>query len=215
MKSFLILGMSTFGQHLCKELALRGNEVMITDKDESVITPMLSYAVSAKIADCTNADVLSSLGIDEFDCCFVCLGGYFSDCLEVSYQLKELGAKRVISEVNRDIEKKFLLTNGADAVIYPEKDVAIRVAGSVSSDMIFDSISLSDGYSILEIMVPKSWVGKSIRETKVREKYNINIIAFKRDGHIMPVLSPDYKFQANEHLVVMSQEEVCKKLLNR
>lgn len=215
MKSFLILGMSTFGQHLCKELASRGNEVMITDKNEDMITPMLSYAVSAKIADCANPEVLGSLGVDEFDCCFVCLGGNFSDCLEVTYLLKESGAKKVISEINRDIEKKFLLRNGADVVIYPEKDVAHRVAGSESSDMIFDSISLSDGYSILEILPPKSWTGKSIRELKVREKYDINLIAFKRNGHIKPILSPDYIFSSSERLIVMSTEENCQKLLKK
>lgn len=215
MKSFLILGMSTFGQHLCQELSARGNEVMITDKDESRITPMLGFAVSAKIADCTNPDVLGSLGVDEFDCCFVCLGGNFSDCLEVTYLLKEYGAKKVISEINRDIEKKFLLRNGADVVIYPEKDVAHRVAGSESSNVIFDIIPLSDGYSIMEILPPKLWVGKTIKDLQIREKYNVNLIAFKKDGHIKPIISPEYQFSSEEHLIVMSTEDDCKKVFNK
>ncbi len=213
MKSFLIIGMSTFGQHLLKELYNKKCDVFIADIDENVITPYLSYAVSAKIADCTNEQVLKTFGVDEFDCCFVCLGGNFTEALEVSSLLKDLGAKKVISEVNRDIEKKFLLRNGADEVIYPEEDMAIRVAAEESSDSVFDFFELSDGYSIYEIAVPAAWTGKSLKELRVREKYNINIIAVKKGGHIIPVLSPDSKFTSDEHIIVMCHQEDIKKFI--
>ncbi|MBR3768122.1 MAG: TrkA family potassium uptake protein [Clostridia bacterium] len=213
MKSILIIGMSTFGQHLLIEFSKRNCEVMIADIDENILTPMVSYAVSAKIADCTNEDVLRSFGVDEFDCCFVCLGGHFTEALEVSYLLKELGARKVISEVNRDIEKKFLLRNGADAVIYPEEDMAVRIAATESNDAVFDVIELSDGYIIYEISVPSAWVGKTIKELRVREKYNINIIAVKKNGHIIPVLAPDNKFSSDEHIIVMCHESDIKKFV--
>lgn len=213
MKSFLIIGMSTFGQHLLKELYNKKCDVFIADIDENVITPNLSYAVTAKIADCTDEQVLRSFGIDEFDCCFVCLGGNFTEALEVSSLLKELGAKKVIAEVNREREKKFLLRNGADEVIYPEEDMAIRIAAEESSDSVFDFFQLSDGFSIYEILVPASWAGKSLKELHVREKYNINIIAVKKNGHIVPVLSPDSKFTSDEHIIVMCHQEDIKKFI--
>ena len=210
MKSFLIIGMSTFGQHLLKELYNKKCDVFIADVDEKMITPFLSFAVSAKIADCTNEQVLSTFGVDEFDCCFVCLGGNFTEALEVSSLLKELGAKKVIAEVNREIEKKFLLRNGADEVVYPEEDMAIRVAGAESSDSVFDFFELSDGYSIYEISVPRDWAGKSLKQLRVREKYNINIIAVKKNGHIVPVLSPDAEFKTDEHIIVMCSKNDIK-----
>ncbi len=213
MRSILIIGMSTFGQHLLKELNNKSCDVFIADINEEVITSNLSYAVTAKIADCTNEQVLKTFGVDEFDCCFVCLGGHFTEALEISSLLKELGAKRVISEVNRDIEKKFLLRNGADEVVYPEEDMAIRVAAEESSDSVFDFFALSDGYSIYEIAVPREWLNKSLRELRVREKYNINIIAIKKKGHIIPVLSPDAVFSADEHIIVMCHQKDIKGLI--
>ena len=213
MKSFLIIGMSTFGQHLLKKFFEKKGDVYIADKNEDVITPNLSYSVSAKIADCTNIEVLKSFGVDEFDCCFVCLGGNFTESLEITSLLKDLGAKKVISEVNRDIEKKFLLRSGADEVVYPEEDMAVRVATEESSDSVFNYFELSDGYSIYEIAVPQAWVGKSIKELHVREKYNINIIAVKTRGHITPVLAPDSKFCPDEHIVIMCHHDNIKKFI--
>lgn len=213
MKSILIIGMSTFGQHLLEELAKRNCEVMIADMNENVITPYLSFAVSAKVADCTDVNVLSSFGVDEFDCCFVCLGGHFTEALEVSTLLKELGAKKVISEVNREIEKKFLLRNGADAVIYPEEDVAVRTASIESSDSVFDAFELSDDYGIFEISVPAHWVGKSVKELLVRQKYNISIIAVKKNGHLKPFLFPDEPFSADSHLLIMCNKNDMKKFV--
>ncbi len=212
MKSILIIGMSTFGQHLLVELNKRGCSVMIADIDEKLVTQMMQYSDSAKIADCTDEDVLRSFGVDEFDCCFVCLGGNFTEALEVSSLLRELGAKKIVSEVNRAIEKKFLLRNGADAVIYPEEDIAIRIAEAESNDSIFDVFDISDGYSIYETAVPSAWVGKSLKELRVREKYNINIIASKKNGHIIPVLSADDTFTSDQHLLVMCHANEIKKL---
>ena len=203
MKSFLVIGLSTFGTHLCKKLSSLGAEVMIADMDTHAVESMTPYAVSARIADCTNTDVLESFGVDEFDTCFVCLGDHFSDALEITFSLKELGAKKVICEVSRDIEKKFLLRNGADQVVYPEFDLAQRIAISESNDSIFDAIDLSSGYAIYEVLTPLMWRGKSIKDLNIRQRHNLNIIAVKRGGELKPVLSPDYMFNAEDHLLVM------------
>lgn len=213
MKSFLIIGMSTFGQHLLKQLYEKKCDIFIADKNEEMVTPNLSYSVSAKIADCTNENVLKSFGVDEFDCCFVCLGGNFTEALEISSLLKELGAKKIIAEVNRDIEKKFLLRNGADEVVYPEEDMAIRIANEESSDSVFDYFALSDGYSIYEISVPQSWVGKSAKELRIREKFSLNIIAVRRNAHITPIVSPDFRFFTDDHIIVMCHNDDIKKFI--
>lgn len=213
MKSFLIIGMSNFGVHLCKKLNALDTEVMIADKNADRIEAMAPYAVSAKIADCTSADVLASFGVDEFDTCFVCLGGNFSDSLEITYSLKEMGAKKVITEVNRDVESKFLLRNGADKVIYPEYDLAMRVAISESNDSIFDAIELGNDYAIYEISTPDRWIGKTVRELNVRAKYNLSVIAAKNGVEIRPVLSPDYQFNGKDHLMVMGHTKDIDKVL--
>ena len=203
MKSFLLIGLSTFGAHLCKKLYALGGEVMIADINDRMIETMMPYAVSAKIADCTDTDVLKSFGVDEFDTCFVCLGDHFSDALEITYSLKELGAKKVITEVNRDIETKFLLRNGADQVVYPEYDLAQRIAVSESNDSIFDVVELSSGFAIYEIATPHIWRGKTIKDLNIRQRHHLNIVAIKRNGELIPALSPDYVFNAEDHLFVM------------
>ncbi len=213
MKSFLIIGMSTFGVHLCKKLNDLGAEVMIADKDPEIIDTMAPFAVSAKIADCTNVSVLRSFGVDEFDTCFVCLGGCFSDALEITNLLSELGAKKVITEVNRDIESKFLLRSGADRVVYPESDVAQRIAVTESNDSIFDAIDLGNNYAIYEISTPERWAGRTVRELGIRAKYNVNVIACKLDTEIKPVLSPDYQFRGEDHLIVMGHVKDIEKLV--
>lgn len=212
MKSFLIIGMSTYGQHLCKELARLDNEIMIADKDGDAVEAMVKYSVSAKICDCTKAEVLESFGADEFDCCFVCLGGNFTESLEITFMLKELGAKKVITEVNRDLEIKFVMRNGADEAVYPELDAARRMAAKESSDSVFDALSLSDGYSVYETETPERWCGESVKSLNVRAKYNINILAVKSNGGMKPMLSPDYVFNRADHLIVMCHEDDIRRL---
>ena len=213
MKSFLIIGLSTFGTHLCKKLSELQTEVMIADIDALAVESMMSYAVSAKIADCTNSDVLRSFGVDEFDTCFVCLGRHFSESLEITFTLKELGAKKVICEVCRDIEKKFLLRNGADQVVYPEYDLAQRIAVSESNDSVFDAIDLTSGYAIYEISTPVIWHGKTIKDLNIRQRHNLNVIAIKKGEDIKPVISPDYLFNADDHLLVMGHINDIKMLV--
>ena len=148
MKSILIIGMGRFGRHLCRNLAELGNQIMIVDEVEENLQEMLPFVVSAKIGDCTNEAVLKSLGVDNFDLCFVCIGTNFQSSLEITSMVKELGGRRVISKANRDIHAKFLLRNGADEVIYPDRDIAERLAVRYSANHVFDYIELTEEYSI-------------------------------------------------------------------
>ena len=212
MKSFLIIGMGHFGHHLCAKLAERDCEIMIVDKDEAAIEDMLPYVVSAKIGDCTNIEVLKTFDIPSFDTCFVCIGENFQNSLEITSQLKECGAKKVISKADRDIQEKFLLRNGADEVIYPEKNMAERFAVKESSEHIFDYIDLGSDYSIFEIDVLDRWVGKTVRELNFRVKYNLVVLATKKNGEVKPVITGERRFEKDEHLLVLGKEEDVRKL---
>ena len=182
MKSVLIIGIGRFGHHLCIDMANRGNEVMIIDKDEKKTTDLLEYATAVRVGDCTNEEVLRSLGVGNFDLCFVCIGSNFQSSLEITSLVKELGAKHVVSKANRDIHAKFLLRNGADEVFYPDRDIAERLAVKYSANHVFDYFELSKDYSIFEIQPKAAWIGRTIEEADIRANYHINVFGIKKNG---------------------------------
>ena len=212
MKTFLIIGAGKFGHHLCKFLSAQNNEILLIDQDEEKLNDLLPFVTSARIADCTKPEALSSFGVPNFDACFVCINEDFQAELEITDLLNELGAKQVIALARTDIQAKFLIRNGADQVVYPDRDIADRISVSLSNDSIFDYIFLSDECSIFEIAAPRSWIGKTIGQINVRAKYNISIIAIKRDGKITSVPGIDYVFSANEHLMVMGTQQDVQKI---
>ena len=203
MKSFLIIGMGSFGHHLCRSFAGKNCEIMIVDQNQDNLEDMLRYVTSAKIGDCTNPDVLRSFDVASFDACFVCMGTNFQNSLQITSLLKELGAKMVYSKADEDIQAKFLLRNGADEVIYPEKDGAERITIRASSDNIFDCIEISDDFYIMEIQPLPEWIGKTIRELDFRKRYQMNIMATKIGTQIFPMPSIDHAFVEEEHLLVL------------
>ena len=213
MKSFLIIGMGSFGHHLCRALSEQKCEIMAVDRSSAAVEDVLPLVVSAKVGDCANEDVLRSFGVESFDACFVCLGDDVLGSLQITSLLKELGAKKVFSKADDDVQAKFLLRNGADHVIYPEQEVAVNLAVSESSDSIFDCISLTDEYSIYELQPMDRWIGKSLKELNFRVKYNLTVIAAMRDGVIRPNLSPDYTFKTDEHLLVLGRIEDIRKVV--
>lgn len=214
MKSILIIGMGRFGNHLCRKMLELKNQVMIIDTEEDKLTSMMPLVASAKIGDCTNVEVLKSIGVENFDICFVCIGTNFQSSLEITSLLKENGAKYVVSKATRDIQAKFLLRNGADEVIYPDRDMAEETAMRYSADHIFDYIELDDEYSVYEIPVLEKWIGKSIKEVNFRVEYNVNILGTKNENdkmHLMP--GADYMFKKEEHLMVIGRNEDVNKIL--
>lgn len=214
MKSFLIIGMGSFGHHLCRALADQKCEVMIVDKDSETLEDMLPLVVSAKVGDCTHEEVLRSFSVESFDACFVCLGdSNVLGSLQITSLLKELGAKKVFSKADDDMQAKFLLRNGADHVIYPELEAAVSLAVSESSDSIFDCIPLTADHSIYELEPMERWLGKSLKELNFRVKYHLTVIGVKRGEVIIPNLSPDYAFRKDEHLLVLGRIEDIRKVI--
>lgn len=216
MKSILIIGLGRFGTHLANNFLEHGNEVMVVDSDERKVEDLAPYATSAKIGDCTNPEVLRTLGIGNFDVVFICIGTNFQSSLEITSLSKEMGAKRVVSKATRDIHAKFLLRNGADEVIYPEKDIAEKCAARYSVNNVFDYIELAQGYAIYEIPPQRDWVGKSIRASNIAAKYGISILGIKKmDGTSKIMPSADYIIDANEHLMVLAQHEVLDNIVKK
>lgn len=215
MKSALIIGIGRFGRHLARKFVELGNEVMIVDIEEEKMSEIVSIVTTAQIGDCTNIDVLKSLGVRNFDICFVCIGDNFQASLEITSLLKELGAKHVVSKANREIHAKFLLRNGADDVVYPEKDIAEKAAIRYSADHVFDYIELTPEYSIAEIPPVSAWIGKTIAEISVRGKYQMSILATKENGEILPLPKADHVFREEEHLIVAARKNDLVKLIKK
>jgi trk system potassium uptake protein TrkA len=215
MKSILIIGLGQFGTHLCRDFAKLDNEIMIVDQDESRLEDLLPLVTDAKIGDCTNKKVLKSLGVSNFDMCFVCIGNNFQNSLEITSLLKDLGAKYVVSKSNRDRHAKFLLRNGADEVICPDRDIAEKAAIRFSSDEIFDYFELGNSYSIYEITPLQEWIGHSIKDINVRARYNANIVGIKSADARITMPGPDYVFQPDEHLMVMGQHKDLEPILSK
>lgn len=213
MKSILIIGLGKFGHHLCRNMAELGNEIMIVDQKEEVLEDLLPIVTSAKIGDCTNEEVLKSLGVSNFDLCFVCIGTNFQSSLEITSLIKEMGARYVISKANRDIHAKFLLKNGADEVIYPDRDIAEKLAVRHSANHVFDYIELTDDYSIYEIPPLTEWLGKSIRDVNFRVKYKVSILGTKKGEDVSLLPSADHIFAADEHLMVIGRAEDLDRIL--
>ncbi len=207
-KSFLLIGMGTFGHQLCLQFAERKNaEIMIVDIRPEAVEDLLPFVVSAKVGDCCDEKVLRSFGIQNFDACFVCIGGNFQNSIQIASLLKELGARKVIAKAEQDVQAKFLLRNGADEVIYPEKQIAEKIAVRESNNAIFDYIELGDEYVILEIAPNRRWIGNTIAGLSIRQEYNMNILAVKKNGVITMMPSPEYVFNTEEHIVVMARQE--------
>lgn len=216
MKSILVIGLGKFGHHLVNRLIALGNEIMIVDSNEDNIRDMFPKVTSARVGDCTNPDVLKSLGVRNFDLVIVCIGENFQNSLEVTSLVKEMGAKYVISMASRDIQAKFLLKNGADEVVYPDRDVANNLAAKWSENNVFDYIELTDEYSIYEIPIIDKWAGKTIREVNVRAEYDVNIIAIVDENGLVNVMpSVDYCFKKGDHIKVLGEKKCFDVILSK
>lgn len=182
MKSILLIGLGRFGRHIAIKLDELNHQVMAVDNNESRVEAVLPYVRNAQIGDATNEDFIRSLGVRNFDVCIVAIGDNFQSSLETTSLLKELGAKMVVSRAARDVHAKFLLRNGADEVVYPEKQLASWTAIRYSADHIFDYVELDEEHGIFEISIPDAWIGKTVGELDIRKIYNVNIMALRCNG---------------------------------
>lgn len=211
MKSILLIGVGRFGRHIIRKLNAMNHQVMAVDHDEDRIQDVLSSVTSAQIGDSTNEEFLSSLGISNFDACIVTIGDDFQNSLETVYLLKELGARKVIARASREIQEKFLLRNGADEVVYPEKQMAAWTAIRCASDHVLDYIELDNDYSIYELAIPNEWCGKTILELDIRKKFNINILGIREYGKLNMNITPSTVLNSRKSMLVLGNEKIIEK----
>ena len=213
MKSVLLIGLGRFGRHMAAKLQELHHEVLAVDKDEERVNEALDLVTHAQIGDSTNPAFIASLGVRNFDMCVVAIGDDFQSSLETTALLKDMGARFVLSRAARDVHAKFLLRNGADDVVYPERQSAGWAAVRYSSDHIFDYIQLTPEHSIYETAVPPSWVGTTIGELGVRQRHKVNILATKRGEELMPIPGGDHCFQADETILILGDNRDVQRFL--
>ncbi|MGN0665066.1 MAG: potassium channel family protein [Huintestinicola sp.] len=211
MKSVLLIGLGRFGRHIARKINELGHQIMAVDINEERVNAALPYVTKAQIADCTNRENLEALGVSDYDVCIVAIGDNFQSSLETTSLLQELGAKKVVARASRDVHEKFLLRNGADEVVYPEKQLASWTAIRYTSDHIFDYTRLDGDYAVFDVSVPPSWVGKSVGEINIRRKYGINLIALKINGVLYPSITAETEFSKDCQLLVLGTLAGVKK----
>jgi trk system potassium uptake protein TrkA len=189
-------------------------DVLAVDIREDRVTEGLPYVTNALIGDATNETFMKGLGVSDFDLCVVAIGDNFQSSLEATALLKECGATFVVSRAARDVHVKFLLRNGADDVIFPERQIASWTAVRYSSEHIFDYVELTPEYSIFETDIPPEWVGKTLAELSVRQKYHINILAIKQNGQMDPLPNAAHCFRADDRIFFLGSEKDVQRLLH-
>lgn len=215
MKSVLLIGMGKFGQTLGEKLINMGDEVMIVDKDEDVINALSPRYTNALIANCMNADSLQAMDIPSFDVCVVAIGDDFQSSLEITSILKDLGARHVVSRADTDIQRKFLFRVGADDVVYPNRDIAEKLAVKLNSGNVYDYIEVDNEFSIFEIAIPSRWNGRTIVDANPRGKYGLNILLIKKGKDIVLSPGPNYVFEDGDHILVFGETEKILSFTNK
>ena len=196
MKSILLIGLGRFGKHIALHLNHLGHQVMAVDTSEERVEAVLPLVTNAQIGDSTNADFLESLGVRNYDVCIVAIGSNFQSSLETTSLLSELGARFVVSRAATDVQEKFLLRNGANEVVYPEKQLAKWTAIRYSADHILDYID---------------WADHSIGELDIRKKFNINIMGIKKSGKLELSISSDTVLKAGDTMLALGSNRNLQK----
>ncbi len=211
MKSILLIGLGRFGKHIAMKLRELNHEVMAVDRNENLVQEILPLVTNAQIGDSTNGEFLRSLGVDNYDACIVAIGDDFQSSLETTSLLKELGARTVVSRAATDVQEKFLLRNGADEVVYPEKQLARWTAIRCSADHILDYIEIDGDHAIFEVPIPKAWLGKTVGQVDIRKKFSINILAVKTGRKLDSFITPDTLLNEEKTLMVMGKYKDLQK----
>ena len=206
MNSVLVIGLGRFGRHLAVKCIEEGCDVLAVEMDEERANAAVTMIPNIEIADMRDENVVSSMGVGNFDVCVIAVGDDFQTVLEMLVQLKDFGAKFVVARATREVHEKLLLRNGADQVVYAERDVAERLAVHLSYDHVYDYVKLNDEIGIYEISVPDRWVGRSILELSIRAKHNVSVLAIREGRSLQQALDPNHRFSASERLLVMGEE---------
>lgn len=203
MKNILLIGLGRFGLNAAKKLRELDHEVLAVDENEERVNDAMPYVTEARIGDCTRAEFLKSLDVPRFDLCIVAIGDDFQSSLEITSLLKDFGAKKVVSRACNDVQGKFLLRNGADNIVYPERQLAHWTAIRYASDNLSDYIELGDDSGIFEVTPPAAWTGKTVGDIDIRKRFGVNILAIKKDGKMSLAVNCNSVLEEAIHLLVL------------
>lgn len=205
MKSYVVIGLGRFGMTLARQLCALGGQVLAIDVHSDLVQQVANDVTHAVVGDAQDKEVLRALGVRDFDCAIIAIGGDLAASVLTTMNLKELGVPYIICKAHDDTHRRVLEKLGVDRVIIPEQENAQRLARSLNSHNVLDYIELSEEYGILEIPAPKTWVGKSLKELNVRAKLGVNIIAVESGETTNVSPSADYKIQAGDVMVVLGE----------
>jgi len=206
-KQFMVLGMGLFGSSLAKSLHEMGHEVLAVDSDADLVEAIAPYVTQAVQIDATDEAALQELGVRNFDAVIVSIGKNLRDSILVCVIIKELGVPYLIAKATDEIHAKVLRKIGVDRVVFPERDMGVRVAKSLVTPNVLEMMEFSGDYRLIEIILPAKWAGNSISEIDVRRKYGISILAIQRDGQFIVSPSPDTVFETGDILLVLGQKD--------
>lgn len=212
MKSYVVIGLGRFGTEVARRLHELGCEVLALDSSSELVQQVSNDVTHAAVADARDKDVLRALGVKDFDCAVIAIGGSLADSVLATMNVKELGVAKVVCKAHDDTHRQVLLKLGADQVVIPEQENAARLAKSLSSYNVLDYIELSEEYGIIEVPAPKSWVGKSLRQLNVRAELGVNILAIKQEQKINVSPSADYAITAQDVMVVLGDTKALEKV---
>ncbi len=207
MKSVLVIGLGRFGKHIVEKLNEMHYQIMAVDRNEKRVNDpeLLSLVTDAQIGDVTSKPFLRSLGVDNFDVCFVAIGDDFQSSLIATSYLKELGAKKVVSRASQEVQQQFLLRNGADDVVYPEKQLAVWSALRYTNNHVLDYIALDEEFSIYDLTVPAEWDGKTVGTLDIRKRYDLNILAVRESGQPSTVVNSETELREGQTILVLGK----------
>ncbi|MFO7928893.1 MAG: TrkA family potassium uptake protein [Candidatus Humimicrobiaceae bacterium] len=213
-KQFLVIGLGRFGASVARTLTQAGHSVVGIDQSEDRIQRVSEEISDVMKCNATDADILSSIGIQDFEACIVCIGEkYIQNSILVTLLLKEQGSNKIIAKAGNKTQGKVLSKVGADKIVYPEKDMGERVARSLISSRIIDFLEVSEEISIIEMKTPAIMVGRDLIELNLRHKYGVTIISIKSaDGVIKTPPPVDYKFKDNDVITLIGENRKLKKL---
>lgn len=213
MKNVLLIGLGRFGRHMAQKLSDLHHQVLVIDKDEHKVQEAMAYVTNAEIGDATDPALIDSLGVKDFDLCVVTMSHDLQASLEITALLKKKGAPFVVVRVSRDTHAQFLLSCGADDIIYPEKQIADWAAVRYSGDHVYDYTRLSSDHAIYETEIPDNWAGHTLVDLGVRQRYHLNILAIRRNGAVEPMPGPSYQFSMNDRVVLLGSDKDVQKFL--
>lgn len=206
-KQFVVFGIGRFGRSVAKALADSGCEVMVIDNNPDRIQNIAEFVTHAVVADVTDTEELANMGIRNFDGAIIGIGENLEASVMATILVKELGVGYILAKANNEMHGKILKKVGADTVIFPEKEMGIRIANNILMGNFFDAVELSTTFSMMEVEVLDSWSGKSLQELDLRRKYKVNVVAVKKSDDLRIDIDPAKPLEKGETLVVIGKND--------